>query len=100
MARGRGANFKREAAELIAKKLRADLVPGAKHIRATVRYNGRQIASFGIRHSKDVGHDYIPAQIFVTTGQARKFAACTMSYEEYIAALRSQGKLPSDPPGG
>jgi hypothetical protein len=95
LAKGGGVNLDRSAAEEIAKKLGAEIARGAKHIRATVRYQGRQIASFGIRHSKDAGHDYIPGQIFVTAGQARRLADCTMSYDDYVVAVRERGKLPA-----
>ena len=98
MAKGHGINLDRKAAEAIARKLKAELEQGAKHIRATIRHKGQWIATFGIRRGKDVGHDYIPSQIFVTNRQARQLADCSMSYDEYIAALYLQGKLRADSP--
>jgi len=83
-------------AEQIADKLTADIKQGRKHTRATIRWNGRFIASFGIRRGKDLGHDFIPGQIFITSRQALELAKCPLSKQRYFEILGEHQKLPLD----
>jgi hypothetical protein len=81
-------------AEQIAKKLDAELKDGRKHIRATIRWNGKCIASFGIRRGTNLGHDFIPKQIFVSARQALDLAKCPLSKQGYFEILGEHQKLP------
>jgi hypothetical protein len=85
----------KDHAEAIARKLKAELIPGRKHDLAAVRYNGKAIAQFGIRRGsrRDQGHDYIPSQIHVTRQQAMLLAQCPMSFEEWIAVMKQKGHI-------
>ena len=83
-------------ADQIAKKLDAELKDGRKHVRATIRWNGKYIASFGIRRGKGLGHDYIPGQIFVSARQALDLAKCPLSKQGYFEILGEHQRLPLD----
>jgi hypothetical protein len=83
-------------AEQIAAKLDASVEQGRNHARAVVRWNGKFIAQFGIRRGKNVGHDYIPKQIFITMRQARDLARCPLSRQGYFEILAEHQKLPVD----
>ncbi|MCE9532973.1 MAG: hypothetical protein K8T89_17885 [Planctomycetes bacterium] len=88
----------KELAEKIAKKLGATIHKDGAHQRAEVWFNGVLIASFGIRHgsSKELGHDHIPDEIFLSKGKAKRFGQCQMSMEQWIAHLRTIGELPEE----
>lgn len=80
----------------IAKKLDAEFRPGRKHTIASISFDGKYVGSFGIRHaSKDVGHTYIPRQLFITQIQAHELSDCSMSKEAYFQLLKDKGKLAS-----
>jgi hypothetical protein len=79
---------------MIAQKLEAEITDGRKHAIAKIRCNGVYVGQFGIRRGTNLGHDYIPRQIFVTTRQALELARCTIYKEDYIALLTAQGRLP------
>jgi hypothetical protein len=82
-------------AEKIARKLGAELKEG-RHQRAYIRWQGTLVAHFGIRRSsREVGHDYIPREIFVTMRQALDLARCPLSAEDYFNILRLHGRLPT-----
>ena len=83
-------------AETIAVKLDAKIVQGRKHTRATIYWNGKYVASFGIRRGANVGHDYIPRQIYITLRQALDLARCTLTKSGYFEILGEHQKLPSD----
>lgn len=80
-------------AEQIAAKLAAEIRPGRKHPRAIVRLNGQFVGQFGIRRGTNVGHDFIPHQIFATARQALDLARCPLSKDEFAAILVAQGRL-------
>jgi hypothetical protein len=86
-------------AEQIAHKLNADLEERRGHRIAYVRWQGKIIATYGIRRgSKELGHDYIPRQIFITMREAFDLARCPLSRDEYFNRLRMRGKLPIEEP--
>ena len=84
-----------DEAERIAMKLNAESEERRGHKIAYVRWQGKFIASYGIRRaSKEVGHDYIPRQLFITMREALNLARCPLSRDEYFNLLRTRGKLP------
>jgi hypothetical protein len=86
-----------DEAEQIAKKLNAELQDRRGHKIAYVRWQGKLIASYGIRRaSKEVGHDYIPRQLFITMREALGLARCPLSRDAYFNLLRTRGKLPKE----
>lgn len=86
-----------EHGDLIARKLIAERVEGRGHARVYVKWNGSVVASYGIRRgSRELPHDYISRQIFVTIRQALDLARCPMSRDEYFDVLRMHGHLPED----
>ena len=86
----------KELALKIAEKLQARLVKtkGAHDIWA-VWHSGKMIASFGIRRAsrKDIGHDYIPGQIFVSPREAALLGHCPMSRQQWIEVLTEKGRI-------
>lgn len=81
-------------ARQIATKLNADIQPGRQHDLAVFRYNGKSIARFGIRRaSKEVSHDYIPNQLFITAKQCRELRDCPLTLENYVKLLQGKGKI-------
>ena len=89
--------LKGDSALTIANKLEAEISEGRKHTKALVRIRGTYIGMFGIRRDKNVGHDYIPRQIHVTTKQALALARCSLYKADYERILKDQGKLPPAP---
>lgn len=82
-------------AERIAAKLGSLPEAGREHERVYIKYNGRTIASYGIRRSShDVPHDYIARQIFVTMRQAMDLARCPLSRADYFNIVRMHAHLP------
>ncbi len=82
-------------AEQIADKLGAEIQKKRLHDVAIIRWQGKMVASYGIRRSsKAVGHDYIPTQIFLSTRETLNLAKCPLSRDGYFDILRSKGKLP------
>lgn len=84
----------RDAAEAIAKKLRATIDKSAPgHSQAEVLVDGVLVAHFGIRRGsrRGQGHDYIPSQIHVSMREAKDLANCPMSYEQWIKRLSEKG---------
>ncbi len=84
-------------AKRIASKLEAEVEARSKHDIAKIFVDGVLVASFGIRRgsSKDLPHDYIPGQIFVSSADALRLAQCPMSRTEWIEKAREKGKLNS-----
>lgn len=82
-------------AELIAKKLEAELKQRSGHELAIVRYNGRAIAHFGIRRGsrKDQGHDHIPGQIHLGDHDCLELGRCSMTREQWIERLKEKGLI-------
>ena len=86
--------FSQRDARSIAQKLNAEIKDGRKHPQVVVRYNGRFIGQFGIRHaSKEKGHDYIPRQLHLSWQQARELVQCTIDRDKYFSILREKGVL-------
>ena len=84
----------KELALEIVKKLKAKVVKRAKpHDIAVVRHEGKIVAQFGVRRGsrKDLGHDHIPEQIFLSPRQARELGRCPLSREDWIKIIREKG---------
>lgn len=92
------AILNREAALAIARKMKAEIVTRKKaHDLALIFHRGRVVAKFGIRRGrKDLGHDHIMADIFLSARDARFFASCEISREEWISRMIQKGHLPGD----
>ncbi len=87
--------FDQGDADAIAKKLGASLSQGRKHEIATFWHEGKQIFHFGIRRSsKEVPHDYIPRQMYLSQGECRKFRSCTLTLESYVQLLKLKQIIP------
>ena len=87
----------RRDAESIARKLQAALKPGRKHDLAHIRYDGKLIASFGIRRgSGSLPHLHILNQLHVSFSQARLLVDCPMSFEDWIALMKEKLVIPAD----
>lgn len=81
-------------AEQIASKLEAEVKEGRGHARALIRWQGRIVASYGIRRgSRETSHDYIPKQMFLTFRETLDLARCPLTKEGYFEILRQKGKL-------
>jgi len=91
------ANLTKEHALKIAKKLGASVTgrAGKAHDLALVYHQGKLIAHFGIRRGsrKDLGHDHIPAQLYLRAGEARDLARCPLSRQDWLAILAEKGLL-------
>jgi len=89
----------KELALSIAKKLEAEIQKRSKkaHDLAKVYHDGKLIASFGIRRGskKNLGHDFVPAALYVGPNQARLLGQCPLKREEWLEILREKGKLPA-----
>lgn len=80
-------------AEEIASKLEAKVEKKKKHDFATVWYNGKTVATFGLRRGSKAKHGFIPREIGVSETAALKLANCTMTFDEYIEVARGKGRL-------
>ena len=78
--------FTQKEANAIARKLEAEVKDkGGNHAKAIIRYQGRIIATYGIRRSsKSVGHNHIPKQLFISPHQAFDLARCPLERDEYF----------------
>ena len=85
-----------DSALTIANKLQAEISEGIKHTNVVVRIEGTYIGRFGIRRNRNVGHDYIPRQIYVTMKEALGLARCSLYRADYERILKERGKLPPD----
>ena len=89
------STFTKTEAEQIANKLDAEISKGRKHDLAQIRWQGQVVASYGIRRGKkDLGHDYIPKQIFISIRETLDLARRPLSRDAYFEILRSKGVLP------
>lgn len=93
----------KELALRIVSKLKATRIRtrNSAHDEYAVEHDGLLIAILSIRRGsdKDLGHDYIPRELFLSSGQAKRLAQCPLSREGYLAILREKNLLPdSDPP--
>ncbi|MCP4659367.1 MAG: hypothetical protein GY856_28485 [bacterium] len=78
------AILNQEDAYAIARKLRAEIVTRRKaHDLALVYHEDVVVAKFGIRRGrKDLGHDHIMADIFLSPHDASRLAGCSMTRNE------------------
>jgi len=86
----------KELALEIAKKLKAKIIKRNKpHDIALVYHEGKMVAQFGIRRgsNRNLGHDHIPAQIFLRPRETRLLAQCPLSREEWIKIMSEKGKI-------
>lgn len=91
------ARLTTDHAEKIAGKLGIRPERGRKHDHVYIRWEGRIIASYGIRRgSRQLAHDYVAEQIFLTPREAINLARCPMSRDEYFEVLRTRGHIPRD----
>jgi hypothetical protein len=76
-------------ANKIAKKLNADFEEGSAHRMAKISFQGKLVATFGIRRgsSKDLGHGHIPKELGLSYHDTLELAECTITAEEYFARL-------------
>ena len=88
--------FTADSALTIANELEAEISEGRRHTNVVVRIHGTYIGRFGIRRNRNVGHDYIPRQIYVTTSEALGLARCSLYKADYERILKDRGKLPPD----
>ena len=88
--------FDTSDAHAIARKLNANIYSGSNHEIAEYWHEGKLIGQFGIRRGKNVGHDYIPKQIFLSPNQCRQFRICTMTLAEVVRVLKEKNVIPSD----
>ena len=88
------ANITKELAIQIAKKLKAEMVKRKAHDIAVVEHEGKMIAQFGIRRGsrKSMGHDHIPAQIYVSARDARLLGECPLSRDDWIEIITDKGR--------
>lgn len=96
MAKKGGGRLQRKEAVEIAKKLGAEVIQGAKHQLAAVRFKGVLVTSFGIRHSRKVGHGHLPKMLFLSERETLDLARCQITSEQYFEILHGKGKL--EPP--
>jgi hypothetical protein len=89
----------KEDALNIADKLNADIVPGTGHDIAKIYYERQLVAWFGIRRGskKDLGHDYIPGQIHLSSGKTRLLAKCPLSDKQYFQVLKDKNVIKTPP---
>ena len=90
----------KELAQKIVKKLQAKRAntKNAAHDEYSVEEGGQFIAIISIRRgsNKDLGHDFIPEELHISTGQAKRLAQCPWKRTDYIRHLREQGILPAE----
>ena len=82
-------------AKAIARKLNATIVQKSKHEVAQFWHDGKLIGWFGIRRG-NIGHDYIPQQLNLSTRQCREFKICHMSLDEVVQVLKEKHIIPPD----
>ena len=55
------------------------------------------VAKFGIRRGrKDLGHDHIMADLYLSPREARRLASCELSLNGWIERMIEKGHLPAD----
>jgi hypothetical protein len=89
----------KEHAQKIAKKLKAVTEPRSAHDMVEVWYEGKLIATFGIRRGsrKDQGHDHIPGKLHLNARDCLSLAQCTMSYDQWIQRMKDKGLIEEVP---
>ena len=91
------ALINKELALRIARKLKAKIEkrPGRPHDLACVYEGGKLVAQFGIRRgsNRELGHDFIPENLFIGPHDARDLGLCPRSREWWINELERKGLL-------
>src|SRR5260221_13928629 len=89
----------KDHAKKIARKLMALKEPGSAHDLAVVWYQGKLIATFGIRRGsrKDQGHDHIPGKLHLNMRDCLALAQCSLSYEQWIQRMKDKGLIEAEP---
>ena len=87
----------KELALEIAKKLKAEIETrkNKRHDMAKVYYQEQLVTSFGIRRGsrKNLGHDHIPSQIYLSPHDARLLGQCPMTRKEWVERLTERGLI-------
>jgi hypothetical protein len=95
------SKIERDDALKIARKIGASVEKDGKHQLATLRYEGKIILVFGIRHGKKSGHGHLVGEnhaLKINGNKAVALAKCTLSCESYFDILRERGIIPEDEP--
>jgi hypothetical protein len=88
----------KEDALIIAQKLEAEIDDKKKnrpHDLAVIYYNGKWVASFGIRRGsrKSEGHDHIPKDIHWPPHKCKECAKCNYSKKDWIEDMIAKGYI-------
>jgi len=87
----------KELALRIVKKLKAEIQkrPNRPHDLACVYEKEKLVAMFGLRRGsrKNLGHDFIPDQIYLSAHDARLLGQCPLSREGWVKKLREKGRI-------
>ena len=77
----------------IAKKLGAVMRSGRAHDHADIFYDGKLIATFGIRRgsNQNQGHDHIAKDLYVGPHDAKLLAQCPLKLEGWLKILKDKG---------
>lgn len=85
----------KELALKIVAKLKASKIPSGRkaHDQYAVKHEGTIIAFISIRRGsdKDLGHDFIPGDLHISPGKAKRLGQCPWKREDYIQEMREQG---------
>lgn len=88
----------KELAMKIVNKLKATAVKDKSkaHDFYELEVDGQVFAHVSIRRGseKDQGHDYIPRDLYLQMGEAKKLGQCAMTREGYVALMRARDILP------
>jgi hypothetical protein len=91
----------KELALKIVEKLKAKKIASKNkaHDEYSVMHGTHLIAIISIRRgsSKELGHDYIPGELHISPGQAKRLGQCPWKVEQFLAHLRERNLLPPDP---
>ena len=91
------AQITKQLATRIVKKLSANVIsrPRSPHDWAQIEHEGQVVAGFGIRRGsrKDLGHDHIPSQLYVSPRQAKLLGQCPMTKQQWLTVMREKGLL-------
>lgn len=90
----------KDDAEKIAEKFGAQYEQGSNHLLAKIYYKGKKITQFGIRRSskRDMPHNYISDQIYMSRTDCIAFGECDISVEEWVERMKEQGIITDEHP--
>ena len=85
----------KDHANLIAKKLNAEIRSKSAHDLAIIKHNGKRIAQFGIRRgsNKNQGHNHIPDGVHMTAHDTLLLAQCSISADQWIEMMKRKGLI-------